>query len=72
MEAYMTLKRVFYILLVLVFGAAAAFLGAVADGVTVYRLVRQRSSLPQPIQQRYGNITATTDKNTTGKKVLML
>ena len=47
----MTLKRVFYIFLVLVFGAAAAFLGAVAGGVTVYRLVRQRSSLPQPIQQ---------------------
>ena len=47
----MTLKRIFYIFLVLIFGAAAAFLGAVAGGITVYRLVRQRSSLPQPIQQ---------------------
>lgn len=47
----MTMKRLFYILLVLMFGGASAFLGAVAGGFTVYRAVQQRSSLPQPIQQ---------------------
>jgi 2-alkenal reductase len=66
MEAYMTLKRVFYIFIVLVFGATAAFLGAVAGGVTVYRLVRQQSSLPQPIQQ----ILPTSNTNPNGTIVL--
>ena len=47
----MTLKRILYILLVLLFGAGSAFLGAVAGGLTVYRAVQQRSSLPAPIQQ---------------------
>ena len=47
----MTLKRIFYILLVLLFGGASAFAGAVAGGFTVYRAVQQRANLPAPIQQ---------------------
>ena len=47
----MSLQRIFYIFLVLVFGAAAAFLGALAGGFTVYRAVRQQSNLPAPIQE---------------------
>ena len=47
----MTLKRFFYIFLVLVFGAAAAFLGAAAGGFTVYRAIQGRSNLPAPIQE---------------------
>src|SRR5215470_994472 len=47
----MSLKRIFYIFLVLVFGGMAAFAGAVAGGYTVYRAVRQPSSWPAPIQQ---------------------
>ena len=46
----MSLKRIFYIFLVLAFGGMAAFAGAVAGGYTVYRVVRQQSSLPAPIQ----------------------
>src|SRR5215468_8898018 len=51
MEARMSLKRLFYMFLVLVFGGASAFLGAVAGGFTVYRAVQQRSSLPAAVQQ---------------------
>ena len=47
----MTLKRFLYILLVLLFGGAAAFAGALAGGVTVYRAVQQRSNLPASVQQ---------------------
>lgn len=47
----MTLKRFLYILLVLLFGGAAAFAGALAGGVTVYRAVQQRSNLPTSVQQ---------------------
>jgi serine protease Do len=46
----MSLKRIFYIFLVLVFGGIAAFAGALTGGYTVYRAVRQQSSLPAPIQ----------------------
>src|SRR5258706_4863690 len=47
----MSLKRILYILLVLLFGGASAFAGALAGGVTVYRAVQQRASLPASIQQ---------------------
>ena len=47
----MTLNRFLYILLVLLFGGAAAFAGALAGGVTVYRAVQQRSNLPASVQQ---------------------
>lgn len=47
----MSLKRVFYIFLVLIFGAGSAFLGAIAGGFTVYRAVQQRSNLPTAVQQ---------------------
>jgi serine protease Do len=51
MEAHMSLKRILYILLVLLFGGASAFAGALAGGVTVYRAVQQRANLPTAIQQ---------------------
>jgi len=47
----MTLKRILYILLVLLFGGAAAFAGAIAGGFTVYRAVQQRANLPTAVQQ---------------------
>ncbi len=47
----MSLKRIFYILLVLLFGGASAFAGALAGGVTVYRAIQQRANLPASIQQ---------------------
>jgi serine protease Do len=47
----MTLKRILYFLLVLLFGGASAFAGALAGGVTVYRAVQQRANLPVSIQQ---------------------
>ncbi|HXD08706.1 MAG TPA: trypsin-like peptidase domain-containing protein [Anaerolineales bacterium] len=47
----MTLKRILYILLVLLFGGTSAFLGAVAGGLTVYRAVQQRANLPAAVQQ---------------------
>jgi len=47
----MTLKRILYLLLVLLFGGAAAFTGAIAGGFTVYRAVQQRANLPTAVQQ---------------------
>ncbi|MEP7133497.1 MAG: trypsin-like peptidase domain-containing protein [Chloroflexota bacterium] len=47
----MNLKRLIYLLLVLLFGGMSAFAGALAGGVTVYRAVQQRANLPAPIQQ---------------------
>jgi 2-alkenal reductase len=47
----MNLKRIVYILLVLLFGGASAFAGALAGGVTVYRAVQQRANLPTSVQQ---------------------
>jgi len=47
----MSLKRLFYILLVLLFGGTSAFAGALAGGVTVYRAIQQRTNLPTSIQQ---------------------
>lgn len=46
----MSLKRVLYILLVIVIAGASALAGAAAGGFAVYRAVQQRSSLPAPIQ----------------------
>jgi 2-alkenal reductase len=40
-----------YVFLVLLFGGASAFLGAAVGGLTVYRAVQPRSSLPSPVQQ---------------------
>jgi 2-alkenal reductase len=47
----MTMKKLFYIVLVLVIGGASAFLGAAAGGFAVFRAVQQQTSLPAPIQQ---------------------
>jgi serine protease Do len=47
----MTLKRVLYILLVVVIAGASALAGAAAGGFAVYRAVQQRSSLPASIQE---------------------
>jgi len=47
----MSLKRILYILLVLLFGGASAFAGALAGGLTVYRAVQERSNLPASVQQ---------------------
>jgi len=47
----MTMKKLFYIVLVLVIGGASAFLGAAAGGFAVFRAVQQQPSLPAPIQQ---------------------
>lgn len=44
-------KRLLYILLVLLFGGASAFLGAIAGGTVVYQAIQKRSSLPAPVQQ---------------------
>ena len=46
----MSLKRIFYIFLVLVFGAGAALTGALAGGFAVYRAVQGQAGLPAPIQ----------------------
>ena len=46
----MSLKRIFYIFLVLVFGAGAALTGAFAGGFAVYQAVQGQSGLPVPIQ----------------------
>jgi 2-alkenal reductase len=48
----MSLKRILYILLVIVIAGASALTGALAGGAIVYRTLRQQpSSLPAPIQQ---------------------
>ena len=46
----MTLKRILYILLVVMIAGASALAGAAAGGFAVYRAVQGRSSLPSPIQ----------------------
>ena len=62
----MTFKRIFYVFLVLIFGGAAAFAGAIAGGFTVYRAVQQRSSLPAPLQE------ALPVRNTNPNQTLVL
>jgi len=49
-EAYMSLKRSLYILLVIAIAGASALTGALAGGAVVYRTLQQQSSLPAPIQ----------------------
>lgn len=62
----MTFKRIFYVFLVLIFGGAAAFAGALAGGFTVYRAVQQRPSLPAPLQE------ALPVRNTNPNQTLVL
>ena len=47
----MSLKKVLYVLFVIVIAGASALAGAAAGGFAVFRAVQQRSSLPAPIQQ---------------------
>jgi 2-alkenal reductase len=47
----MSVKRILYILLVVVIAGVSALTGAIVGGTAVYRAVQQRSSLPAPIQQ---------------------
>lgn len=44
------MKRVLYVVFVLIVAVAASLAGAVAGGVAVYRAVEKRSSLPAPLQ----------------------
>ena len=46
----MTLKRVLYVLFVLVVAGVSSVAGAAAGGVAVYRAVQDRTSLPAPLQ----------------------
>jgi 2-alkenal reductase len=47
----MTLKKILYVLLVVVVAGASALAGAAAGGFAVFRAVQQRSNLPAPIQE---------------------
>jgi len=47
----MSLKKVLYVLFILVIAGGSALAGAAAGGFAVFRAVQQRSSLPAPIQQ---------------------
>jgi 2-alkenal reductase len=47
----MTLKRVVYVLFILVVAGVASLAGAAAGGVAVYQAVQNRSSLPASLQQ---------------------
>lgn len=47
----MSLKKVLYVLFVIVIAGGSALAGAAAGGFAVYRAVQQRSSLPSPIQE---------------------
>jgi serine protease Do len=46
----MSLKRILYVLLIVVVAGVASLSGAVAGGFAVYRAVQQRSTLPAPLQ----------------------
>lgn len=46
----MSLKKVLYVLFIIVIAGGSALAGAAAGGFAVYRAVQQRSSLPAPIQ----------------------
>ncbi len=62
----MSLKKVLYVVFLIVIGGASALAGAVAGGYAVFRAVQQRSSLPAPIQQ----ILPATDTNPSQTLVL--
>lgn len=47
----MSLKKVLYVLLVIVIAGGSALVGAAAGGFAVYRAVQGRSSLPAPLQE---------------------
>ena len=47
----MSLKRIFYVLFVVVIAGTAALTGAVAGGAAVYQAVQNRASLPEAVQQ---------------------
>ena len=47
----MSLKRVLYVLFVVVIAGASALTGAVAGGAAVYKAVENRASLPEAVQQ---------------------
>ena len=47
----MSLKRVLYVLFIMVLAGSSALAGAVAGGAAVYQAVQNRSSLPQALQQ---------------------
>jgi len=62
----MSLKKVLYVLFVIVIGGTSALAGAAAGGYAVFRAVQQRSSLPAPIQQ----VLPATDTNPSQTLVL--
>ena len=47
----MSLKKILYVLFVVVIAGGSALAGAAAGGFAVFRAVQQRSSLPAPIQE---------------------
>ena len=47
----MSLKRVLYVLFIMILAGSSALAGAVAGGAAVYQAVQNRSSLPQALQQ---------------------
>lgn len=47
----MTMKRVLYVLFILVIALTASLAGAAAGGLAVYRAVQNRNSLPAPLQE---------------------
>ena len=47
----MSLKRILYVLFVIIVAGASALTGAVAGGAVVYRTIQQRASLPEAVQQ---------------------
>lgn len=47
----MSLKKILYVLFVIMIAGGAALAGAVVGGVAVFRAVQQRSSLPSAVQQ---------------------
>jgi len=47
----MSLKKVLYVLFVIIISGMSALAGAAAGGFAVFRAVQQRSSLPAPIQE---------------------
>jgi serine protease Do len=47
----MSLKRVLYVLFIVVIAGASALTGAVAGGAAVYKAVQNRASLPSAVQQ---------------------
>ena len=50
-EVQMSLKRILYVVFVIVIASTSALAGATIGGVAVFRAVQARNSLPAPIQQ---------------------